>query len=535
MTNVAEHSVAQQRRLQWQRTRDEAKRLLTRGTWNEADHPREPAGSEDGGQFTSGGGGGGSSKPDKGKGKKASKGDFTKAKIKINVVASEEQAFIDKWNAKIGIEPEEFKKQFAGGVAGDMTISQSGSAFEIGGTVESGGRTVGTFTRNINVDDHKAYSAYFKLDRAATKGNIAKKILGGNVETYQQLGITEVGVTANIDVGGYAWAKYGYVPTQGAWNSLRAGLERKLTGGGSSGRTQREGTVEADEWDALSSDTQSDVRDRWMRDSYDEFYTNEVDNWRDNGQALADEKSNLAYNFSDDSSIPDWANDAIEATRSDRAATDHPPIPYTNEQLFAAIELEYESDYGDGRENPTITFDDDMLREPQGVDPNQPDLPGIDAADQSKRLTKAMRDELETDLINAFNDKAKEDAENAEPPEYLNESVREYQDQYWDEKEDREKLQLAIDYGMADIEVDPDEDEDDDVSADDGLGLNPDLFPPDKDPLLEAVQSTDPKSIWKIADHARGKELLLGTNWSGKLYLNDAAALKRFKDYVSRG
>lgn len=58
------------RKKQWQQTRDEARRRLLqfgqnglyRG-WNEAEHPREPAGSSEGGQFAGGAGSGGAEQP----------------------------------------------------------------------------------------------------------------------------------------------------------------------------------------------------------------------------------------------------------------------------------------------------------------------------------------------------------------------------------------------------------------------------------------------------------------------------------------
>ena len=64
--------------------------------------------------------------------------------------------------------------------------------------------------------------------------------------------------------------------------------------------------------------------------------------------------------------------------------------------------------------------------------------------------------------------------------------------------------------------------------------LNPELFPPEKDPLLAALHSSDPKSIWKVADSPKGKELLLGTNWSGVLKLNDKETMDRFNKYVGK-
>jgi hypothetical protein len=520
---------------------------LARGAWNEADHPRVPAGSSDGGQFGPGGGdaGGGdskpSSKPKKSK-KPAKKEDFDKAKITIRKgggggSAQSEQEFIAKWNEKIGIEPEEFKKSFLGGVNASMTIIEygNGSKYDVSGSIwgegANEGAEVGTYQREIKLDDKKAYSAYFKLNKAQTKKDIGKKILGGNVEMYEALGLDKVEVSANIDVGGYAWAKYGYVPTAASWSELSSRLERKLGGDSSSSSSSSSGnTMEADSWDMLSSDKQDDVRDRWMRDTRSEFLESEEQNWRESGQALEDSKNTLVDLYNE-GSIPEWTSDAFAAVRETRDDAGDPPIPYTDQQLFAAISLDYKSTYGDGRDNPQITFDDDKLKEPQGYDPAQQTLPGIEPLDPAQFLSQEMRDQLENEMVDSFNKKAEANAEEVDPPDYLADSVEEYQDEYWNSKDDADKLRHAIDYGMADIELPPD---DEDEASDDGLGLNPELFPPDEDPLLAAVRSSDPKSIWKIADSARGKELLLGTNWSGVLNLKDGDAMKRFKTYVGK-
>jgi hypothetical protein len=502
-----------------------AREVLARGTWNEADHPRVPAGGPDGGQF---GPGGGSSKPSKpGKSKKpAKKEDFDKAKITIAGDKAHQDAFIARWNEKVGEDPAEFKKGFMGGLDGHMNIGGSGSQMEIKGQVEDeGGKVLGTFTRNIDLENKIAKSAYFELQQSARNSDIGKHLLAGNVETYQELGIEKVRVYANIDVGGYAWAKYGYVPEASAWATLSAKLERKI-GGGSSTSSSGD-TYEADDWNMLSSDRQDDVRDAWMRSTYSEFLSSEEQNWRESGQAKDDAKRELASMYGG-GDIPEWASEAFDGAREYREERDQPPIPYTNKQLYDAITVDYESRNGDGEDDPDISFDDDKLKEPIGYDPAQGTLPGIEPIDPASYLTQDMRDRIEKRMIASFDKKAEDDAQEIDPPTYLADSIAEYQEEYWDQKDDDEKLRHAVDLGLADIEIESEDDEDD------GLGLNPELFPPEEDELLKAVRSNDPKSIWKIADHPRGKELLLGTDWNGVLNLKDKESMARFNEYVGR-
>jgi len=522
------------------RPEDKAIRARARGMlkeWDESKHPRVPAGSPDGGQFGGGGGGAAedstpSKKPGKSK-KPAKKEDFDKAKIRFRAGEGGEQAFLDKWNEKIGIEPEEFKQTFLGGVPATMDIYIEGGEFKVNGNLQdANGQRIGDYSRFIDPDKKSAYSSFFELNRSKTGGDVGKKVLAGNVETYQQLGIEKVKVSANIDVGGYAWAKYGYVPTQDSWDTLRASLARTLTGSSSSAIPASDNTYEADSWDMLSSDVQDDVRDRWMRDSRDEFISSEEQNWRESGQAKDDAKRELADEFTNyqvsTGDVPEWVNEALDGARKYFEDRGEPPIPYTNRQLYDAVELTFDSRNGDGEDDPDIGFDDNMLKEPQGYDPAQGTLPGIEEEDPSQRLTQAMRDRIEKRIIKAFDEKAESNAQDMDAPSYLADNVSEYQDEYWDQKSDREKLQHAIDYDMANIEIEPDE-EDEEPQAE--MDLPPKA---EADPLLDAVHSSDPKSIWKIADSAQGKRLLLGTSWSGVLNLKDKATLDRFNKYVGK-
>jgi hypothetical protein len=54
---------------------------------------------------------------------------------------------------------------------------------------------------------------------------IGKKVLRAQFDEYERMGVTKVKVHANIDVGGYAWARFGFVPTQRSWDKLRESLK----------------------------------------------------------------------------------------------------------------------------------------------------------------------------------------------------------------------------------------------------------------------------------------------------------------------
>ncbi|MBR0879633.1 hypothetical protein JQ608_21080 [Bradyrhizobium liaoningense] len=403
-----------------------------------------------------------------------------------------------------------------------MNIGLSGSTFYIGGGIlDDSGNRVGEYDRQISPDDKSAYSAFFKLNKNTTKHNIGKKVLGGNVEVYEALGLEKLKVSANIDVGGYAWAKYGYVPTASSWAELRGELERKLGGRGAPSRGTD--TYEADDWSMLGEDMQDAVKRRWMNDSYSEFLSSEEQNWRESGQALDDAKGELADSFVGPSD--DWAKNAVAEWRENRIAEGEPDIPFSDDEILGAIKIDYERGW-DGTKDPSIEFMDDELDRmtPAGYDPAQQTLPGIEPLTPSEMLSADARDEIQKELIDAFNKEAEDKADRMDPPEYLADSISEYQEEYWDQKDDDEKLREAIRYGMADIEIERDEDEE------------PQLELPEReeDELLQAIHSSDPKSIWKVADHPRGKEMLLNSSWAGVLNLKDRESMARFKAYVGK-
>jgi len=60
------------------------------------------------------------------------------------------------------------------------------------------------------------------------------------------------------------------------------------------------------------------------------------------------------------------------------------------------------------------------------------------------------------------------------------------------------------------------------------------LSPDSTDVVRKALASSDPKMIWKVADLPEGKDLLLNTDWSGIIRLDDEIATARFTAYVSK-
>lgn len=53
---------------------------------------------------------------------------------------------------------------------------------------------------------------FFELPDRMQGGGYAKDVLGAGLESYQEMGVEEIVLQANISVGGYAWARAGFVP-----------------------------------------------------------------------------------------------------------------------------------------------------------------------------------------------------------------------------------------------------------------------------------------------------------------------------------
>lgn len=76
-------------------------------------------------------------------------------------------------------------------------------------TFETDGREVGTATRTYR-DDGSVEHVEFVLDYDAQGQGLATRWNRQTEEAYRELGVDRITLNANIDVGGYAWARQGY-------------------------------------------------------------------------------------------------------------------------------------------------------------------------------------------------------------------------------------------------------------------------------------------------------------------------------------
>ena len=84
----------------------------------------------------------------------------------------------------------------------------------------TGGTVISHFIqKSEKTGKHFAYLDYYKAGKQGAGG--AKAFFRAALGVYQKLGISQVHLQANIDIGGYAWAKFGFKPEQASWDNYR--------------------------------------------------------------------------------------------------------------------------------------------------------------------------------------------------------------------------------------------------------------------------------------------------------------------------
>lgn len=78
--------------------------------------------------------------------------------------------------------------------------------------------TIGRMERDFEFPDDsppEVHHSLFELNTSAQGQGIAKDLLANSMRLYDMAGIGSIHLTAGLDVGGYAWAKYGFLPPAG--------------------------------------------------------------------------------------------------------------------------------------------------------------------------------------------------------------------------------------------------------------------------------------------------------------------------------
>lgn len=70
--------------------------------------------------------------------------------------------------------------------------------------------------------------ASFKISEKKQGKNIAKKIMRKHFAEYKKMGVDKITLFANVDVGAYAWAKYGFTPKKSEWERIKPAIQKKI-------------------------------------------------------------------------------------------------------------------------------------------------------------------------------------------------------------------------------------------------------------------------------------------------------------------
>lgn len=107
---------------------------------------------------------------------------------------------------------------------------------EVTGVLLEGEKLVGTWTRSLNFEGlpekSKGYALYelLEIDEGYQNLRLGTKLIAHFDSVMLSAGVTEVRLHANMDIGGYAWAKAGYDWDQSETSEFVPNKEHKLQG-----------------------------------------------------------------------------------------------------------------------------------------------------------------------------------------------------------------------------------------------------------------------------------------------------------------
>lgn len=130
------------------------------------------------------------------------------------------QAFYENHIAKHFPDQREFVQSFFNGAYnGRFDVGTTwDNKLSIKGPLVIEGKKFGDIERVIGGDI--AHHDYLRVDDATRGGGFVKQMTANQIDLYRKMGIAQVDLYANVDVGGYAWAKYGWLPTPQKWRDF---------------------------------------------------------------------------------------------------------------------------------------------------------------------------------------------------------------------------------------------------------------------------------------------------------------------------
>jgi hypothetical protein len=90
-------------------------------------------------------------------------------------------------------------------------------------------RTFDTDHGTVHHDYQKIESRVAPVyDREAQGGGKSRALFKASAELYDNMGMKKIDVSAALTVGGYSWARYGFIPDRYSWDNLRTLVGDKI-------------------------------------------------------------------------------------------------------------------------------------------------------------------------------------------------------------------------------------------------------------------------------------------------------------------
>ena len=147
---------------------------------------------------------------------------------KIEDLAKCPADFLSAWESRIKMHPARFidrllQSDRVDPSSGDVSLESQGHQmswleYNLELADPASGESLGSMSREIDFEDPdtpRVYHNYFQLASGHQGKGLGKEILASSVKVYDEIGVKSISLNAGLDVGGYAWAKYGFKPKSG--------------------------------------------------------------------------------------------------------------------------------------------------------------------------------------------------------------------------------------------------------------------------------------------------------------------------------
>jgi len=216
-------------------------------------------------------------------------------------------------------------------------------------------------------------------------------------------------------------------------------------------------------WDSLPGDWQDKTYEKWAEDTQHEFLENEIESWRD-------EESNFEHIPGEVATDDSWLKEELNTLHNDKDSFLYPGEEAANDEEAqrrtdewrGSFDLDKSVDNGafEIDEDGKLSVDTDKLefRDNPYEDESQRMLPGISREDMSAAFKKARWESIEDQYTDQVKEDFKKEVEQRtddakeNPPDYLSDNIKEYQQEAWDNMSDKQKYKFAKNY-LSDEEI----------------------------------------------------------------------------------